>query len=234
MSSPNSCQRFSAAATLETLAASLLFVISRSRRRRRTAQVMLLAICGAAFFATDSLHAQVYSGGRNTRALITQPIDESKLISLPGNTHPAATLANDRGAVPDNLPLEHLQLQLQRPPELEQKLEKLMADQQRQGSPVYHHWLTAQQFGERFGVSAQDVRKVTDSLESHGFQVNAVFTSGMVIEFPGNAGQVKRNSSPLIHPTRIATSIRANQVRRDFASSNPRLFCLDEERATRL
>ena len=199
MSLLNRCRRFSALATLEAFAASLLVGGSRSRRGYRTARIIVPAICALALFASGSLQAQVYSGGRNARPLISQPIDESKLISLPGNTHPAATLANDRGAVPDTLPLEHLQLQLQRPAELEQKLEKLIADQQRQGSPVYHHWLTAEQFGQRFGVSPQDVQRITNWLESHGFQVNGVFTSGMVIEFSGNAGQIKAAFHTEIH-----------------------------------
>lgn len=143
--------------------------------------------------------AQAYSGGQNTRSLITQPIDESKLVSLPGNTRSEANAANDHGAVADNLPLEHLQLQLQRPPELEQQLEQFMAEQQHKGSPVYHQWLTAEQFGQRFGVSRQDVERVTGWLESHGFQVNAVYPSGMVIEFSGIAAQVKEAFHTEIH-----------------------------------
>jgi subtilase family serine protease len=150
-------------------------------------------------FTTGSLRAQSYSGGQNTRSLIAQPIDENQLVSLPGNTHPAATPANDRGAVSDSLPLEHLQLQLQRPPELEQKLENFMAAQQRWGSPVFHHWLTADQFGQRFGVSPPDIEKIRTWLEFHGFQVNAVLKSGMVIEFSGNARQIKEAFHTQIH-----------------------------------
>jgi hypothetical protein len=68
--------------------------------------------------------AQTYSGGQHTRSLIAQPIDESKRISLAGNTPRAATRENDRGAAPDSLPMEHMQLLLERPPELEQELQK--------------------------------------------------------------------------------------------------------------
>jgi subtilase family serine protease len=171
--------------------------VSKSPLRRLPS--VLAAVTMLLLLASASLQAQSYSGGQDTRALITQSINESKLVALPGNTHPAATPANDRGAVSDSLPLEHLQLQLQRPPELEQKLEKFLAEQQRQGSPVFHHWLTADQFGQRFGVSPQDIEKVSRWLESHGFQVNAVLKSGMVIEFSGNAGQIREAFHTEIH-----------------------------------
>jgi subtilase family serine protease len=44
-------------------------------------------------------------------------------------------------------------LQLQRPGELQKELEEFIDDLHRLGSPVYHQWLTAQEFGERYGAS---------------------------------------------------------------------------------
>ena len=41
-------------------------------------------------------------------ALITQPVDESKLVTLAGNTRPEANAANDLGRVDYKLPLEHI------------------------------------------------------------------------------------------------------------------------------
>lgn len=142
-------------------------------------------------FASLGSLAQSYRGGHSTRALITERIDESKLTTLYGNTRPEAIPANDKGAVADNTPLEHMQLFLQRPPELEKELDALIQDQQRKGSPNYHKWLTATEFGERFGVSQKDVEAVSNWLKNQGFQVDSVFTSGMVIEFSGNASQLK-------------------------------------------
>ena len=37
--------------------------------------------------------------------LITQPIDESRLFTLAGNTRAEAIAANDQGRVPDNIPI---------------------------------------------------------------------------------------------------------------------------------
>jgi subtilase family serine protease len=140
-----------------------------------------------------------YIGGQRTRALVVQPVDESRLVSLEGNTHPSAIAENDRGAVADAMPLEHMQLQLQRPPELEKELEKLIDEMHRKGSPRYHHWLTAKQFGSRFGVSPGDMDKVTGWLHSHGFRVDSILPSGMAIEFSGTAGQVKETFHTQIH-----------------------------------
>ena len=52
-----------------------------------------------------------YSGGVQTRSLVTEPVDESKLVRLSGNTPVAASAANDRGALPESFPMEHMWLQ---------------------------------------------------------------------------------------------------------------------------
>ncbi|MGA2538124.1 MAG: protease pro-enzyme activation domain-containing protein [Terracidiphilus sp.] len=161
----------------------------------------LIAIAILAVGSTTAVksQAQSYSGGKNSRALVVQPVDESKLATLYGNTRPEAIPANDKGAVADSLPLDHLQLFLQRPPELEKELDTLIQDQQRKGSPNYHKWLTAAEFGDRFGLAQKDVEAVSNWLKNKGFQVDSVFTNGMTIEFSGNAGQLKNAFHTEIH-----------------------------------
>jgi hypothetical protein len=144
-------------------------------------------------------HAQAYSGGAQTRAQITQPVDEARLVTLPGNTHPAAIAANDRGPVADDFRIDFMQLVLQRPPELEKQLEQLIQEQQRKGSPEYHRWLTSEEFNTRFGVAPADIEKVTHWLQSRGFKVDAVLPNGMVIDFSGTAGEVKQAFHTGIH-----------------------------------
>ncbi|HET7184318.1 MAG TPA: protease pro-enzyme activation domain-containing protein [Terriglobales bacterium] len=106
---------------------------------------------------------------------------------------------NDRGRVPDSLPLEHMLLQLKRSPEQEAALQQFIDELHTQGSPNFHHWLTAQEFGERYGVAPSDLDAVTAWLESHGFQVNVVYPSGMLIDFSGTAGQVGAAFQTEIH-----------------------------------
>jgi subtilase family serine protease len=125
-----------------------------------------------------------------SRPLVTRNIDDSRLVSLRGNTRPEANFANDRGAVPEDLLLDHMLLLLRRPQEQEATL-KLFLDQLHDPqSPNFHHWLTAAQFGERFGPAQQDLDAVARWLESHGLQVNVIYPSRVLIDFSGTAGQV--------------------------------------------
>jgi hypothetical protein len=62
--------------------------------------------------------------------------------------------------------------------------------QQTKGSPDYHHWLTPEQFGQKFGPAPEDIQQVTGWLRQQGFHINAVAKSGRWIEFSGNAAQV--------------------------------------------
>jgi subtilase family serine protease len=165
----------------------------------RIGLAIAITAVGIAAFEGVVVHAQTYTGGLVARPLITQPIDEKKLVVLEGNTRPEAIDENDRGLVPDSMPLKHMQLVLQRPPELEAQLEKLIDDMGRLGSPVYHKWLTAEQFGARFGPAQQDIDLVTGWLQSCGFTVDGTLPSGMAISFSGNAGLVRQAFHTDIH-----------------------------------
>jgi len=68
----------------------------------------------------------------------------------------------------------------------------LMDAQQDKSSPRYHAWLTPDEFGEQFGPSDADLLAVTDWLSGQGFQNVQVAAGRTVIEFGGNAGQVRR------------------------------------------
>ena len=167
--------------------------------RRQRLLVHFLAALTFVCLVGQSAHAQLYRGGQNARELITQPIQNEKLVTLVGNTHPSAIAAFDRGALAEETPMEHMQLVLQRPAELEQALGKLMDEQQRKGSPNYHKWLTAEQFATRYGIAQHDVEQVSNWLRSQGFRVDSVLPTGMAIEFSGNAGQVKQAFHTEVH-----------------------------------
>lgn len=128
---------------------------------------------------------------RGSRLLITQPVNETVLHRLAGNTRPQATAENDAGPVPDSLSMEHMLLQMQRPAEQEAALRQLIDSLHNPKSPNYHHWLTAAEFGQSFGPAREDVTAVTDWLRSHGFQINVIYPNRMLIDFSGTAGQVR-------------------------------------------
>jgi len=120
------------------------------------------------------------------------PIDETQRIVLGGNTpSPARDLRNDRGPVADALPLEHLRLVLQRSAASEAALQQRIDAMHNPKSPLFHQWLTPDTLGSEYGVAPEDRALVKSWLESHGFTVNLDYRNGFVIDFSGNAGQVR-------------------------------------------
>jgi len=135
--------------------------------------------------------------------MVTQPIDDNVLHRLAGNTRSQAYAQNDAGPVADDLAMEHMLLQLQRPAEQEQAVQQLIESQQDPQSPNYHHWLTAEEIGASFGPAQEDIDAVTGWLKSHGFTVNSVYPSGMTIDFSGTAGQVQAAFHTAIHKLNV-------------------------------
>jgi subtilase family serine protease len=141
--------------------------------------------------------AAAQSSGPQRR--IVQAIDESKLTTLRGNTHPFARPEFDRGTAPSHLPLERMLLVLKRSPDQEAALNKLMDEQQDVSSANFHKWLTPEEFGRQFGPSDEDIQTVTLWLESHGFQVAEVTPGRTLIEFSGDASRIEEAFHTEIH-----------------------------------
>src|SRR5215467_1536228 len=126
---------------------------------------------------------------------------QGNAASLAGsrNVRPEARPENDRGRVMDSVSLQHMLLQLKRSPQKEEALQQFLRELQFQGSPNYHRWLNAQEFGARFGVDQPELDAVTAWLRSQGFRVNVVYPSGMIIDFSGTAGQIRKAFQTEIH-----------------------------------
>jgi subtilase family serine protease len=158
-----------------------------------------IAVLALSLIRPLTMNPQATNPGSRARTLITQKIDESKPITLSGNTRSQANLENDRGPVADDFPMDHMLLQLRRSPEQEQALEQLIDDLHDSKSPNFHHWLTASQFGQTYGPAQADIQTITRWLQSHGFTVNAVYPSGMTIDFSGTARNVREAFHTEIH-----------------------------------
>ncbi len=150
---------------------------------------------GFALFAVAEVKAQM---PQPRRPLITEAVDETKLATLAGNTRPEATAQNDRGAVANDMRLD-MYLQLKRSPEQELAAKEFVESLTDKTSANFHKWINAAEYGRRFGVAPEDIAKVSQWLESHGFVVNAVPANNMVIDFSGNAGQVREALHTEIH-----------------------------------
>ena len=90
-------------------------------------------------------------------------------------------------------------LLLQRSPAQEASLRQLLDAQQTKLSPNYHQWIGPQEFGQRFGPSDADIQAVTSWLISHGFSVNRISAGRIIIEFSGNAGQIRSAFNTEMH-----------------------------------
>jgi hypothetical protein len=159
--------------------------------RTRVAAIGVIATMAAA----PSVHAQSPQVPR----LITQAINPANLTTLAGNTRPEANAANDRGMVPDSMPLDHMLLQLRRSDVQEQAFVTLIDQLHDRNSPNFHKWLTVGEIGTRFGPATADIQAVTGWLAQNGFAVNVVYTNGMVIDFSGTAGQIRNAFHTEIH-----------------------------------
>ncbi len=139
-------------------------------------------------------------GAAGARVLITEPIDESRLITLRVNVRPEARNPKyDRGRVEDDFPMDYMLLQLRRPPELAQEFEQYIDSLTDKSSPNFHHWLTAAQQAQEYGLAQQDIDTLTGWLMSHGFTINRIYTNTLVIAFSGTAGEVAEAFHTEIH-----------------------------------
>jgi len=121
---------------------------------------------------------------------VATAVDAGKRVSL-GSALPAwASVAEDRGAVPADLPLTHLSLTLKRSPERQAAFEAFLAEQKDPSSPNYQRWLTPTEVGTEFGVSDHDIEAISGWLRSEGLSVDSVSSSRTRIRFSGNAAAV--------------------------------------------
>ena len=124
--------------------------------------------------------------------LITQSINEAKVVPLRGNVHPLAQARYDVGAAPSSMPAKRLTLLLNRPAAREAALAEYMQDVHTPGSATHHQWLTPEEFGARFGPADSDIQQVSGWLTGMGFQVAGTSKGKTLIEFSGTVGQVNQ------------------------------------------
>ena len=101
------------------------------------------------------------------------------------------------------MPLESLRLALKPSADQQAALDQLLEAQQDPSSPDYHHWLTPEEYADRFGTSADDINKITQWLQQQGFQVTGVARARNVISFSGTAGQIAAAFGAEIHRYQI-------------------------------
>ncbi|MGA8144411.1 MAG: protease pro-enzyme activation domain-containing protein [Candidatus Acidiferrales bacterium] len=161
--------------------------------------VFLAGVCSLALITAAIGLAPSTASAQGRRRMIAGRADENNRVTLRGNTRREANSQNDRERVPDSMPLDHMMLLMQRSPESEAALGNYINELHDKHSPNFHKWLTPSEIGQKYGPAAEDIDAVTSWLKSHGFAVNLVYPSGMMIDFSGTAGQIRETLRTEIH-----------------------------------
>lgn len=129
---------------------------------------------------------------------ITRSIDPTSVVTLTGHVSGMARPEFDQGPVE---PSRMLQVSMMFSPTAQQQqaLLKLLADQQDSTSPNFHKWLTADQYGDRFGLSLGDIARIGTWLQSQGLKVTYVAHGRDFLSFEGSAAQVESAFRTQIH-----------------------------------
>ena len=122
---------------------------------------------------------------------VVQAADSGQMTILQGNIHPLARLQFDQGRVSPDMQVHGVSLVFKLSASQQAALEQLLAEQRDPASPNYHQWLTPEQYAARFGMSQDDLDKVTSWLQSQGFTGILVSRNHNEISFDGSVAQIE-------------------------------------------
>ena len=125
---------------------------------------------------------------------------------LPGSIEPQVLRAKDLGPLRDTHPIRGITLVFRRSDAQSADLEHLLASQQDPASSEFHHWLTPESFGRRFGIVDADLATTKSWLSGHGFDVTSVSRAHDRITFSGTAAQVSTAFGSILHQFRLSDS----------------------------
>jgi subtilase family serine protease len=153
-----------------------------------------VAVFVAAVFAAGSYGTSApVSGDR-----ILGTIDATQVARVRGTAHPRARAQYDQGRIdPTRTISGAITFRLSAAQQVE--LEQLLREQQNPRSPNYHRWITPDQYAARFGMSSNDLQKVSSWLQSQGLNVESISRNRNEISFSGSAGQVEYAFKTEIH-----------------------------------
>ena len=157
-----------------------IFALSRHKR---------FGFCG--WLAACAMTASLL-GAQSVAPRISSEINDSEQATLRGSLHPMAQAQFDAGRMPSSTKLTGISIVFNRTEEQEADLQALITAQQDPSSPLYHQWLTPDQFAARFGMADADLNKVKSWLEQQGFSIDSVARSKNMIRFSGTARQVEQ------------------------------------------
>ena len=152
----------------------------------------------ACCFATLVLFASA-AMAQQPAARISIEIDNSERATIRGTHPPMARAENEVGRVPSGMKLQGISIVFSHTAAQEADLQNLIAAQQDPTSPLYHKWLTPDEFAARFGVADADIASVQSWLEQQGFSIDGVSRSTNRISFSGTVQQAEAAFGTELH-----------------------------------
>ena len=146
---------------------------------------VLLIGCAISFLAASGSR-QKASGDR-----ILYAVDSAQTAPVRGSAHPLARAKFDQGRISPEHQLSNVAFTFRLSASQQADLQQLLREQQDRSSPNYRRWLTPEQYAARFGMTSNDLAKVTSWLQTQGLTVNGVSRSRNEISFSGSVGQVE-------------------------------------------
>ena len=151
----------------------------------------------------------IASFGLSTAAIaqtsrIAQAISsDSTRVELSHTVLPRALAGKDLGPAPGDRTLSAVTLRFNMTAAQSSQLDALVAAQQNPASPLYHQWLTPEQYGARFGLSSPDIAKVTAWLQGQGLTVTGVARGRSFVTVSGTVAKLQTAFGTIIHTVQV-------------------------------
>jgi hypothetical protein len=129
---------------------------------------------------------------------VAGPIDPSHMVALQNHVPPLAQSRYEQGLIDPSRPL-NVTMMFTATAEQQAALRELLEKQQDPESANFHKWLTPEQYADRFGLSQNDINRITAWLQSQGFKVVYIARGRDAVTFSGDAAQVQGAFKTEIH-----------------------------------
>ena len=147
--------------------------------------------------------------------LATATLNFAYAAPYPRTTTPQSI---DLGAATASSPINvTIALRLRNPDQLQEQLQAVYT----QGSPLYHHFLTAQDFSSAYGPDAATVARVTRRFQAQGLTVTRVSTT--LMRLSGSTAQIQTALGTQLHTHEVPATAKTSAYRYHSPDSAPQL-----------
>jgi subtilase family serine protease len=151
--------------------------MSKSRALGFVSLLTVILFSGLSYAATpDRINGDLASGQK---------------VPITGNMHGLVRPENDLGRADGNRMIERLSLNFKLSPAQQKDLDQFLVQLGDPHSANFHKYLTIPQYASRFGMSQNDVDKVTAWLQSQGFTNIKIAPTRNSVKFDGTVAQIE-------------------------------------------